>query len=190
MNTVARTISIVLHPFATIMVMVVAIGWLQGSFTNTLSALAAVATLAILPVAVLILYKTLRGTWTTVDASHRPERQVLYAVSLAAVLGLILYVTITKRRSTLAAGSMGTFGLLLCAWIINRWVKLSLHMALAAMVATVLIASRSAVGWVMLALLPALAWSRVELKRHTPKEVLLGAILGTIAGLAIHLAAP
>jgi hypothetical protein len=188
MKTVARTISIVLHPFVTIVIMVVVIGLLRGSLTSMVSAVAALATIAILPVAVLILYKVVTGEWTTVDASRRPDRPALYAVSIAAALGLILYMTINRGRSVFMPGAVGTLGLLLFAWIVNRWVKLSLHMALAAMATTVLIASRSAAGWVLLALLPALAWSRLELKRHTPKELLVGAILGTLTGLAIYLA--
>ena len=189
MDTVARIISIVMHPFATIIVLVVARGWQRGSFSNTLSAVAVVGVMAILPVAVLILYSVLRGEWTTVDASRKFERPLLYAVSLFAVLGLLLFLTLKKPDSVLVPGCVGACGLLLCAWIVNRWIKVSLHMAFATLVTTVLIAGGSIVGWVMLALLPALAWSRLKLKRHNWVEVACGALLGAMTGLAIHLSA-
>jgi len=187
MKTVAQIISIVLHPFVTIVVMVVVTGRRHGTFSSTLSAVTAVGAIAILPVAVLILYKVLTRKWTTIDASRRTERPMLYAVSLAAVLGLVLFLTMKGVGSGLLRGSACTFGLLLFAWIVNRWVKISLHMALASLVTTVLIAGGSLVGWGMLVLLPGLAWSRLKLQLHTLGEVVFGVILGTITGLAIHL---
>ena len=186
MKTVAQIISVVLHPFVTIVVMIIASGWRHGSFSGTLSATAAVGTIAILPVAVLILYKVLTGKWTTVDASRRLERPTLYGVSLSAALFLILYLTTKNPDSVLVPGSVGTFGLLLCAWIVNRWIKISLHMAFGSLATTVLIACGSIVGWGMLVLLPALAWSRLKLKRHTWGELACGAILGTMTGLVIN----
>jgi len=189
MKTVAQIISIVLHPFVTIVAMVIIRGWRHGSFSGTLAAVIAVGTIAILPVAVLILYKVLTGKWTTVDASRKLERPTLYAVSLSALLGLVLYLTMKEPDSVLVPGSLGAFGLLLCAWIVNRWVKTSLHMAFGSLVATVLIAGGAIAGWGMLALLPALAWSRLKLKRHTWGELAFGAILGTMTGLVIQLIA-
>lgn len=189
MKTLAQLISIVLHPFVTIIVMVIVREWRHGSFSGALKSVAAIGMIAILPVAVLILYKVLTGDWTTVDASRKLERPTLYGVSLAAVLGLILFLTMKRPDSVLLPGSAGAFGLLVCAWIVNAWVKVSLHMAFASLVTTVLIMGGAIVGWGMLALLPCLAWSRLKLERHTRKELVSGLILGTLTGLAIHLCA-
>jgi len=185
-KTVAQIISIGLHPFVTIVVMVIVRGWQHGSFSSTLAAVIAIGTIAILPVAVLILYKVLTGRWTTVDAARPIERPTLYGVSLCAVFGLILYATMKRPDSVLLPGCVAIFGLLLCAWLVNRWIKISLHMAFGSLVTAVLIAGGSIVGWGMLALLPALGWSRLKLKRHTWGELLFGVILGTMTGVAIH----
>ena len=43
----------------------------------------------------------------------------------------------------------------------------------------------SPVGWLLAAVLPLLAWSRVALGRHRWIEVVLGAAIGAVTGLAI-----
>jgi membrane-associated phospholipid phosphatase len=64
-------------------------------------------------------------------------------------------------------------------------IKVSLHLATAALAAAVLLHLGSPVGWLLAALLPVLAWSRVALGRHRWIEVALGFVIGTIAGLVI-----
>jgi membrane-associated phospholipid phosphatase len=55
----------------------------------------------------------------------------------------------------------------------------------AALAATSLLFLGSPAGWVPLVLLPALAWSRLALKRHTPAEVATGLLIGIASGYAI-----
>ena len=52
----------------------------------------------------------------------------------------------------------------------TRWIKVSLHMAFAALAATALALMRSPIGYALLLALPALGWSRLVLQRHTPLE--------------------
>jgi membrane-associated phospholipid phosphatase len=58
-------------------------------------------------------------------------------------------------------------------------------MAFGALTATTLLLMHSPLGWVPLALLPLLAWSRLVMKRHTISEVLTGLIVGVAFGFAI-----
>src|SRR5262249_7259486 len=146
----------------------------SSASAHTLPAILAVGVIVLLPVAILIVYKMRTGAWTTVDASQKHERSTLYAVSLGGLLGLVLHFALHDYDAAFVRGSLGTFGLLLCAWLGNRWVKASLHAAFAAMAAAVLIAHGSIAGWVMLALLPALGWSRIKLQRHTWPELAYG----------------
>lgn len=72
------------------------------------------------------------------------------------------------------------------AALATRWIKVSLHMAFAALAATALALFRSPIGYLLLLALPALVWSRLILGRHTPLEVALGTIIGAGAGAALH----
>jgi membrane-associated phospholipid phosphatase len=50
----------------------------------------------------------------------------------------------------------------------------------------VLVLLGSLVGWVLVPVIPALAWSRLQLARHQPVELIAGTALGVITGLAVH----
>ena len=58
-------------------------------------------------------------------------------------------------------------------------------MAFAALATTTLLFLGSPLGWVLLPLLPVLAWSRLTLKRHRPAEVALGLLVGVAVGYGI-----
>jgi membrane-associated phospholipid phosphatase len=126
-----------------------------------------------------------KGTWGTVDASHRRERPVLYGVGGAALLALIAYLAITSPSSPLVRGAGYTLAMIAVCAAATVWIKVSLHLAVAALAAMVLLHMDSPAGWVLAALLPLLAWSRVSLGRHTWTEVALGAVIGAITGLMV-----
>lgn len=81
-------------------------------------------------------------------------------------------------------GVVATFGMLAVCAAATRWIKVSLHMAFAALAATALFGSR--VGYGLALMLPALALARLALGRHTTLELVLGTIAGVAAGVAIH----
>ena len=55
-----------------------------------------------------------------------------------------------------------------------------------ALAATALALMRAPLGYALLAMLPAIVWSRLVLGRHTPLEAAIGAIIGAATGAAIH----
>jgi membrane-associated phospholipid phosphatase len=65
-----------------------------------------------------------------------------------------------------------------------RWCKLSLHLAFAVFAALLL--HKVGTLWMVIALLfaTAIAWSRLALERHTRRDLLAGAVVGAVAGLA------
>ena len=75
-------------------------------------------------------------------------------------------------------------------WLTARWCKLSLHMAFVVFAAVLLLAMRRG-GWDCVALLfaVAVAWSRLRLQRHVPRDLVAGALTGALAGIAFALAA-
>jgi hypothetical protein len=59
-------------------------------------------------------------------------------------------------------------------------------MAFGALATTTLLLLGSPAGWVLLAGMPALAWSRLALERHSAAEVALGVLVGIAFGYAIN----
>ena len=186
-TTFARWVSIVAHPFVTGFILVIASAFRLEPPREAFKTAAAFIVLAILPVAFLTYRQVRRGKWEHVDASNRRERPLLYAMGIGAALLLFAYVVLVHPQSFLVRTIPITVAMFVVAAIATRWVKLSIHLMFAAVTATALLLMRSPIGWVMLATLPLLAWSRLILARHTWLEVLLGAALGAVTGYALTL---
>lgn len=183
-HKLARLVSIVLHPFVTTL----ALAWSIESHLGSAIALRTVlivAALFILPLIVLTARQVRYGHWTTVDASHPGDRPVLFWVGGSGLLALLVFFMVTRPGTPLVAGTTGVLVMLAVCAGLTRWIKVSLHMAAAAMAALVLIPLGLRVGWVLAASLPLLGWSRVVLERHSWREVVVGCAVGAATGLVI-----
>jgi hypothetical protein len=178
-------VSIAGHPFAMTMVMVLGAALRFGTARDALSTLLLVAAIALLPVAVLMVRQVRKGSWTNVDASNRAERPLLFAVGIVALAVLIGAVLVFRPGSFLIRGAIGAMTMLAVCAVATKWIKVSLHMAFGALSTTTLLCLGSRVGWMLLAAMPALAWSRLALERHGPAEVAIGFLVGVAFGYAI-----
>lgn len=125
-----------------------------------------------------------RGRWTHVDASEGNERNALNRFLLPVLAAAALLVQWLDGPPPLALGLALSAGIVLAALLGARWCKLSLHLAFAMFAAMLL----WKLGWAwMLATLVfagALTWSRLILKRHVPRDLFAGALVGAAAGVA------
>ena len=182
-STFARWTSILLHPFAVFAALALIAAWRMDPASLPRTAIGMAVAVAI--VWAFVLQRRRSGRWGTVDASDRRERPVLYALALAVSLGYWLWLG--GRQSATSNGVLGAVAMLCVAGIANRWIKLSLHMASLAFAAVSLLGVWPPAGVVALASMPLLAWSRLRMARHTMPEVIGGAALGLIAGVALRL---
>jgi hypothetical protein len=183
---IARCLSILFHPFVMVGVMVATAAAARQTPGQALVSVVLVALFTIVPLALLMFRQVRRGAWGNADASNRSERPILYiagGLSLAALLG---YLLLAQSQSFMIRGTVVTLAMVAACALATRWIKVSLHMAFATMAATALSLMRSPVGYALVVVLPALAWSRLTLERHTPHEMALGAVIGAAAGAATH----
>ncbi|HLZ20890.1 MAG TPA: phosphatase PAP2 family protein [Ktedonobacterales bacterium] len=189
---VARLVSAIVHPIAFPLltlgvISVIATGSVPQAIKWMLVALALVS----LPVSVLVSYQVLRGHWTDLDVSVRRQRYALYPFGLACMVALALAYAHFGAPQIVVRASLGVALSNLLDGLINLVYKVSAHATGAAVCATLL--WFSAFAWGLPAGLAALAvgWSRVELKRHTPGQVVLGWAVGVLSTLvALHLPLP
>jgi phosphatidylserine synthase len=186
MHVVARWVSIVGHPFIMAMVMVLGAALHFSTPREALRTLLLVTLIALLPVAALMVRQVRRGSWTNVDASDRAERPLLFVVGIVALAVLLGAVLVLRPGSFLIRGVAGVLIMLAVCAVATRWVKVSLHMAFGALATTTLLSLGSPAGWVLVALMPGLAWSRLALERHRPAEVAIGLLVGIAFGFAIN----
>src|SRR6478672_5591387 len=179
-RTLARLLSIVGHPAFLSPLAVLAVT-IQGG-----SSLAVPATVTLVSVtSVVMLYafwKVRTGQWRHVDASVPEERRSLNVV-LAFILGMAaLIVAQHPGAEKLSAGCILGGIIPVIAMLCSRWVKLSQHVAFASFTAAWLWAVApwlSCAGFFITLLV---AWSRIELRRHTRLDVGAGFIAGASVG--------
>jgi hypothetical protein len=180
----ARWLSILAHPFVMVGILVgVAAAGRGGTVVSSLSV---VAIFTVIPMAVLMVRQVRSGAWENVDASNRRERGTMFAVGGATMGGLLIFVTLVQPQSFLLRGVLGTLAMFAACAVATKWIKVSLHMAFATFTTTILALSGSAIGLALVPLVPALAWSRLVLERHTPRELVLGAAIGGVAAAAMY----
>ena len=175
--TLARWLSIVLHPFVMIGVMVGSAAAARRTAGEAVRSVAIVALFTIVPLAVLMWRQVRRGRWENADASNRAERPILYC--RAAGLSAASPAVVRGPRGRRMLGMLAVCG------IAPRSIK-SHIMAFAALAAIALVLMRAPMGYALLLALPALVWSRLVLHRHTPIEVAFGAVIGAVTAAAIH----
>ena len=180
----ARWVSTLAHPFVMTAVLVaVAAG--RQSRASAVHSVLLVALAVIVPVAALMVRQVRRGRWENADASNAAERPVLFLVSMAGLAAALVWLLRYDPASFLIRGLVVIGAFILGAAVLTRWIKLSLHVAFVMLAATALWQIGSPVGLVLIALVPVVAWSRLVLARHTPREVAAGGALGVVTGLAL-----
>jgi hypothetical protein len=183
--TAARWLSIIAHPFAMVTVMVGTAAARRQTPGEALRSVALVVLVTIVPLLILMIRKVRSGAWENADASHKEERPILYLVGALVLMGLLAYLTVF-RTYVMVRGVTATLGMFVACAVATPWIKVSLHMAFAALAATALSLMGSIVGYLLLLMLPALAWARLTLGRHTRLELALGTGAGMAAGVAMH----
>ena len=124
-----------------------------------------------------------RGRWAHVDASGKQERSSLNRF-------LLVLLALSALGAWLAHAPEPATALALCAAMVAiamataRWCKLSLHMAFVVFAAVLLANAAWWLGLAALVFAAAVAWSRLRLARHVPRDLVAGALTGALAGLA------
>lgn len=180
-DTAARALSILGHP-ALLMPAAIVGTTLSGGAPAATVAVAAGASLAV--AGAVLAYSFLRvrsGAWAHPDASRPDERLQLNLFLLATLLVVSVLSYSQSRPQAVTLGALLCAGIIATALLLRKRLKVSLHVAFAMFAA--------ALWWpnpvfaLQLALAGGLAWSRLALRRHTQAEVVIGAIVGAVAGL-------
>jgi hypothetical protein len=184
MIRIAAWVSILAHPFVMVGLLV-AVPAMRRSPGSALRSVLFVTLTIVVPLAVLMVRQVRRGRWANVDASNASERPVLFTVALAGLVAALGWLFLNDPQSFLIRGLLVVAAFLLLASILTRWVKLSLHVAFAALTATALCLIGSPVGYALAAIVPVLFWSRIALARHRVHELVVGLLLGVLTGFVL-----
>lgn len=184
MKRLARWVSILAHPFVMV-ALLVAVPAMRQSPGAAVRSVLLVVIAVVVPIAVLMFFQVRRERWSNVDASKASERPVLFMVALAGLVATLGWLLFNDPGSFLVRGILVVAAFLLLAALLTRWIKLSLHVAFAALTATTLCLLGSPVGYALIPVIPAVSWSRMALARHRVHEILLGLVLGVLTGIVL-----
>ncbi len=187
-HALARVVSVSGHPMVALPLAALALTAARGQYRIALW-----MTLGFTAFAAVVMayssWQVRRGRWSHVDASGKNERKSLNRFLLAALLVSTACAAWSGFSAQLTLGLALSAAMVLAAMLTSRWCKLSLHMAF--VVFAVFLLLLDAPWWAGLAGLcfaGAVAWSRLALRRHVPRDLIAGDAVGALAGLAFALA--
>jgi membrane-associated phospholipid phosphatase len=140
----------------------------------------------ILAVAVFVIMGVLLGVFSNFDVSKREQRPLLFSFSAFVMFCYLLSLYILDGPKVLFIAFFAILLGLAVIVVVNKWIKASIHMASATSVLLFIGIIYRGNFFLLLFLIPLLAWSRVKLKEHTPMETLIGTILGLVITLVVY----
>lgn len=183
---VARLVSELLSPPPILAVLALVVAW-DSSPTPAMAVLwggIAALSASVLPYA-LILRGVRRGRLSDNNISLREQRIRFGVVAMGSILlGLVLLAAFDAPSEMVALQASIAVGVA-CGWVVTLWWKISVHAAIAAGAATVLLL---VFGLALLAVWPLvalIAWSRVRVGDHTTAQVFAGVALGVVVNATV-----
>lgn len=179
---IARWISVVGHPFLLMPLLTGIIAYHVLPAKQALIAELVALGVVIFPAGLYTLFQVRRGTWGDLDVSNQKERDHFYGILLLLLVILTGVAWLAEVPQSIPLGSLAIIILVGSAFVVNIWIKISLHTGFGVFVALTLSLINPTLATIALLLACLVAWSRVVLGRHTRREVILGGMLGSAVG--------
>ena len=178
---IARLTSVILNPFFLCLALILLFSFSSTSSTMEALKWAGISTsLGLLPVLLVIIYLLRHGKIDNFFINAREQRTRIYILACVSAAAGCITLALLNAPTILVAGFTTGVSTALVFTFINLWWKISLHTALVAASATVLVLLY---GWAAagtLVLVPLTAWSRIELEYHSLTQTISGALLAAL----------
>lgn len=140
----------------------------------------------ILAVALFVIVGVFLGVFSNFDVSKREQRPLLFSFSAFVIICYLLSLLIFNGPKILFLALFAIVLGLIVFVIVNKWIKASIHVATATSVLLFIGVVYKGYFFLLLALIPLLAWARVKTKEHTFLETLIGSVLGMLITLIVY----
>ena len=177
-HKISRIISDFFNPLISLTIFFIYMSVQKYSIKDALRHFLPILGIIIIPVVSWITFHVKTGRYTNMDVSNRVQRKTLYIFIGICVL---LYLAFTYiLYGTLDFVMLFIMILLLALQISNYFIKSSMHTAFNIFVAALFFSFDTFMGLVWLFIAFLVGYTRVILKRHTLKEVILGAFIAFV----------
>ncbi len=182
----ARVLSNILNPFVVSFIIIVLLAFKDTPSTADALKWALISlVISILPVFIIVTFLVRRKKLDGFFTNPRQQRNIVYlSASILGAIGCGLMWYLDAPELLAVAFTAGLAAIVVFTGINYFW-KISLHTAfMAAAVTVAIIVYGVIVIWTLL-LLPLVAWARIELKQHSPAQVVTGGALAAaiVAGV-------
>lgn len=178
---VATLTSNVLSPFWLCLFLILLVSFASASSTLDALKWALIAVvLTVLPVFMVILYLVRNGRLDAIFTNVRGQRTQLYLLGVFCAVAGCITMNYLGAPSMLVTGFAAGLTMAVVFMCINLWWKISMHTAFVAASATVLVILYGWLATISLALVPLMAWARIELEYHSLAQVATGALLASL----------
>jgi hypothetical protein len=186
---IARAVSIGGHPLFVLPLTIAAVLTRAGSEPAAIAWIVGSVVAALAVSAIYVVYRVRRGDWTDVDVSTREHRPRMYMVAIASTGAACAALWYSGQPAPVVRGALAAVVLLMLSAASNQLgIKASLHTSFSVYAAAMLWTSSPILGAFGVLLAIAVAWSRIALGRHTPREVAVGVALGALCSVPFFVA--
>lgn len=182
---IALAISRLAHPLILISLFII-----YSTFSILNPQTAAWTSLAILGIAVVPLigwnvWKTRKGEYSNFDVSIREQRFSMFGIIFTLSFLLIGFLYFSGQPSVLLIGCLLLIEALLIVFLLNFWIKASLHMTVSTFIGCGLLPLNPILAAILFSIVPLIGWARITQKRHQWEEILAGLAIGLFTGIQL-----
>ncbi|WP_373496874.1 hypothetical protein [Aquiflexum sp.] len=178
----ARTISIIGHPLLLGSLYVILMSFHNLPNQTAMAVSLSVICLITVPIVLNNWRKTKKGTYTNFDVSDQQQRKGFYPFAITLFIVLLLVFWVFDFPKEVISKSLLFFAMVLLMALINLRLKASMHAGIAFYIAVSVFSIGLWPGIILLVLALLISWSRLEMKRHSLFELIVGGFLGFVFG--------
>jgi membrane-associated phospholipid phosphatase len=175
---VSKIISDFFNPLLSLFIFFLYMSIKNYSLKDSLLYFLPILLIIIAPIITWLIWNVKTGRYTNMDVSNRVQRKTLYIFIAACVVAYIIFNYL--KNGYIDFVMLFILILLFALQISNLFIKSSMHTAFNIFVAALFFALNTTLGFIWLGIAVLVGITRIILKRHTPKEVFMGALIAFI----------
>lgn len=172
-HKISRIISDFFNPLVSLIIFFIYMSIKNYALNDSLLYFLPIVLMIILPVIIWLVWNVKTGRYTNMDVSNRNQRKSLYFFIAACVISYLAFKYF--KNGYIDFVMLFILILLIAMQISNYYIKSSMHTAFNVFVAALFFAIDTGAGLIWLGIAALVGITRVILKRHTPREVFMGA---------------
>ncbi|KPE51153.1 phosphatase PAP2 family protein [Chryseobacterium indologenes] len=172
-HKISKVISDFFNPLVSLFIFYVYMSVKEYSFKDSLLYFVPILLMTIIPVIIWLIWNVRTGRYTNMDVSDRIQRKTLYIFVAGCLIGYLIFYYV--RNGYIDLVMLFILILLITMQISNFFIKSSMHTSFNIFVAALFFTLDWKMGLIWLGIAVLVGITRVILKRHTVKEVFMGA---------------